>query len=282
MAKSLISKDDDDALRRHRTLGGFADGGHTMTATPSLVPPPGSRVIVTGAAGGLGSAMITAVDEMNCVSVGIDLPAAVRSCGNPDRLIGTDLADADSAREAVDAAVDRLGGLDCLVGAAANVATLHRANRFPAEAFRDDVAANLLSQFWTAQAAYPALAASKWASVVMVSSIGALDGLPGQASYAASKAGILGLVRTLAAEWASQGIRVNAVVPGLIATPKVMAMPPDVRDRVVANVAQKRLVSVGEVVGSIAFFLSPAAGAITGESLRVDGGAGINTTGLHR
>jgi NAD(P)-dependent dehydrogenase (short-subunit alcohol dehydrogenase family) len=116
----------------------------------------------------------------------------------------------------------------------------------------------------------------------MVSSIGALDGLPGQASYAASKAGVLGLVRTLAAEWASQKIRVNAVVPGLIATPKVLAMPRDVQDRVVATVAQKRLVPVGEVVASIAFLLSPAAAAITGQSLRVDGGAGINTVGLHR
>jgi NAD(P)-dependent dehydrogenase (short-subunit alcohol dehydrogenase family) len=116
----------------------------------------------------------------------------------------------------------------------------------------------------------------------MVSSIGALDGLPGQASYVASKAGILGLVRTLAAEWASRRIRVNAVVPGLVATPKVMAMPRDIQDRVLANVAQKRLVSVGEVVGSIAFLMSPAAGAITGQSLRVDGGAAINTVGLHR
>jgi len=172
--------------------------------------------------------------------------------------------------------------LDCLVGAAASVATLHRADRFPAQAFRDDVAANLHSQFWTAQAAYPALVASKAASIVMVSSIGALDGLPGQASYVASKAGILGLVRTLAAEWASRRIRVNAVVPGLVATPKVMAMPRDIQDRVLANVAQKRLVSVGEVVGSIAFLMSPAAGAITGQSLRVDGGAAINTVGLHR
>jgi len=253
-----------------------------MGTLPSLIPLRGCNVIVTGAVGGVGSVLMSALEELDCRVAGIDLPAAVASGADPDRLIGADLADADSAYAAVHAAVGRLGGLDCLVGAAASVATLHRADRFPAQAFRDGVAANLHSQFWTAQAAYPALVASKAASIVMVSSIGALDGLPGQASYVASKAGILGLVRTLAAEWASRRIRVNAVVPGLVATPKVMAMPRDIQDRVLANVAQKRLVSVGEVVGSIAFLMSPAAGAITGQSLRVDGGAAINTVGLHR
>jgi NAD(P)-dependent dehydrogenase (short-subunit alcohol dehydrogenase family) len=146
---------------------------------------------------------MSALEELDCRVVGIDLPTAVESGVDPNRLIGADLADADSAH----AAVDR-GGLDYLVGAAASVATLRRADRFPARAFSDDVGANLLSQFWTAQAAYPALVASRAASIVMVSSIGALDGLPGQASYAASKAGILGLVRTLAAEWASRRIGV--------------------------------------------------------------------------
>ena len=151
--------------------------------------------------------------------------------GDTSRVIAADLSDAESARSAIHSAIERLDGLDHLVGAAANVATIHRAHSFPATAFRDDVATNLLSQFWTVQAAYHALASSDTASVVMFSSIGALDGLPGQASYAASKAGILGLVRTLAAEWAEAGIRVNAVVPGLVATSKVLAMPDSIRRR---------------------------------------------------
>jgi NAD(P)-dependent dehydrogenase (short-subunit alcohol dehydrogenase family) len=251
------------------------------SSVASLTPLPGTKVIVTGAAGGLGSAMTRALQEWECRVVGIDLPHKVGSDAEVN-LIGSDIADAHAAQEAIAAAVQRLGGVDCLVGAAAKVATLHRAERFPAQAFRDDVSANLESQFWTAQAVYSDLSASSCPSIVMVSSIGALDGLPGQASYAASKAGILGLVRTLAAEWASRGIRVNAVVPGLIATPKVLAMPRDVQVRAVDNVAQKRLVAVGEVVASIAFLMSPAAGAITGQSLRVDCGAGLNTVGLHR
>ncbi|WAJ43587.1 SDR family oxidoreductase [Mycobacterium sp. Aquia_216] len=253
-----------------------------MSPLPSLTPVS-AKVVVTGAVGGVGSALMAALAQLNCSAIGIDLPDAVQSAPDRDRLIAADLSDAESASRAITSAVDRLAGLDCLVGAAAAVATLHRADSFPAAAFRDDVAANLLSQFWTAQAAYPALTASGAASVVMLSSIGALDGLPGQASYAASKAGILGLVRTLAAEWAHAGIRVNAIVPGLTATPKVLAMPEEIRRRAVANVALGRMTSVAEVVASIVFLLSPAGAAITGQSIRVDAGSGLNTTvGLHR
>ena len=76
-------------------------------------------MIVTGAVGGLGSALMSALEELDCRVVGIDLPTAVESGADPNRLIGADLADADSAHAAVGAAVDRLGGPDCLVGAAA-------------------------------------------------------------------------------------------------------------------------------------------------------------------
>lgn len=253
-----------------------------MNGLLSPVPTPGRKIVVTGAVGGVGAALMAALQRIGCPAIGIDRAEAIRSVSDPDWLIAADLSDADSADRAIHTAVDRLGGLDCLVGAAAAIATIHRAHSFPAEAFRDDVATNLLGQFWTARAAYGALAESPVASLVMVSSIGALDGLPGQASYAASKAGILGLIRTLAAEWADSGIRVNAIVPGLIATPKVLAMPEDVRRRAIANVALHRLVSLDEIVASIAFLLSPAAGAITGQSIRVDAGAALNTFGLHR
>jgi len=118
-----------------------------MGTLPSLIPLRGCNVIVTGAVGGVGSVLMSALEELDCRVVGIDLPAAVASGADPDRLIGADLADADSAYAAVHAAVVRLGGLDCLVGAAASVATRHRADRFPAQAFSDDVAANLHNQF---------------------------------------------------------------------------------------------------------------------------------------
>lgn len=241
------------------------------------------KVVVTGAAGGIGQAVVELLRAHGHAVVGIDragtsLPETLGDVP----LVAADLADHDSAASAVAQAADLLGGIDNFVGTAAQVATLHRAATFPAEAFASDVSANLLSQFWTAQAALPYLSASSDGRLLMFSSIGALDGLPGQASYAASKAGILGLVRTLAAEWAADGIRVNAILPGLVGTPKVLSMPESTRERVLATVALRRLVTVEEIAATVAFLLSPGGGAITGQALRVDAGAGINTTGLHR
>lgn len=250
---------------------------------PATGPGPGMKVIVTGAAGGIGAALIGALAALGCEVAGIDRPGtALPGDLASIPLFEADLADETAAAGAVEGAVSRLGGLDCLIGAAASVATVHRAKSFSPSVFRQDIESNLMSQFWTAQAAYAALTESSRANLVLFSSTGALDGLPGQVSYGAAKAGVLGLVRTLAAEWADAGIRVNAIVPGLVATPKVLSMPEETRDRVLRNVAMKRLVEVDEVVASVLFLMSSGAGAITGQSLRVDGGAGINTQGLYR
>jgi len=125
--------------------------------------------------------------------VGIDLPGT-------EATVTADLTDDDSARRAVADAVDRLGGLDAVIGAAGVVDTIHRAETFPLAEFRGDIEANLISQFTVAQAACPALREGRRPSMVLFSSIAAEDGLPGQAGYSAAKAGVLGLTRALAAE----------------------------------------------------------------------------------
>jgi 3-oxoacyl-[acyl-carrier protein] reductase len=241
----------------------------------STVPEPGTRVLVTGAAGGVGRALGEALGKLGAVVVGVDRPGT-------DAELAADLADEAATGRAVAEAVRRLGGLDALVGAAGVVDTVHRASTFPPDAFRFDVNANLSAQFFVAQAAYPALRESPNAAIVFFSSLAAQDGLPGQAAYAASKAGVLGLTRTLAAEWVGVGIRVNAVVPGLIATPKVLGLPPDTRDRLLADVPMGRVATLGEIAGTVIYLLSPAAGYMTGQALRLDGGGGLARSGLHR
>jgi acetoacetyl-CoA reductase len=116
--------------------------------------------------------------------------------------------------------------------------------------------------------------------IVVISSIAALGGLPGQVAYAASKAGQLGMVRTLASENAAHGITVNAVLPGLVATEQVLAMPQDVRDRAASTLPSGRLVEPAEIAATVAFLASDEAAQINGQSIAVDGAASLSQLSL--
>ncbi len=111
--------------------------------------------------------------------------------------------------------------------------------------------------------------------VVVISSVAALGGLPGQVAYAASKAGQLGMVRTLAVENAGRGITVNAVLPGLVGTEQVLAMPAEVRERALASAPGGRLVEPAEIAAAVSFLAGPEAGQVNGQTIAVDGGASL-------
>jgi NAD(P)-dependent dehydrogenase (short-subunit alcohol dehydrogenase family) len=237
-------------------------------------------VLVTGAAGGLGQALLSALEELGARAVGIDRS----NISTPGRqlFISADLTDSDAVKAAVEASADHLGGIDAVIGAAAIVDTIHRAAEFPDAAFRIDLDVNLIAQFTLARAAYPHLRLADSPSIVFISSQAGLDGLPGQAAYATAKAGLIGLTTSLAAEWVRDGIRVNAVAPGLFDTPKVVAMPSPARERMLTGVPMARSGSLAEIVGPILFLLSAASGYMTGRTLRLDGGAGLALSGLFR
>jgi NAD(P)-dependent dehydrogenase (short-subunit alcohol dehydrogenase family) len=239
------------------------------------------RVVVTGAVGGLGRTLIEALTAADVRVVGIDRPNAVDDVAFP-LVLAADLTDEQSTSRAFEEANHHLGGIDAVIGAAGIVDTVHRAAGFPTAAFRNDLEANLTSQFLVARSAYPYLKQATSSAIVFISSLAAQDGLPGQVSYSAAKAGVIGLTRALAGEWVQDGIRVNSVAPGLFATPKVVALPDSTRDRMIADVPAGRIATIGEVAGPALFLLSPAAGYMTGETLRVGGGAGLARSGLFR
>jgi len=193
-----------------------------------------------------------------------------------------DVRDRDAVDGGVAALVEQLGGCDSVVANAGVVDTIHRAERFSEADWQKDLESNLTGQFNVVRAAFEPLRKSGDGRIVLISSASAETGLPGQVAYTATKAGVVGMARTLAAEWGRHGIRCNVVMPGLIATPKVLSMPEPVKDTMTSALPLGRIGKPTELAATVAFLLSPAAAYITGAVIRVDGGYGLNTASLGR
>jgi NAD(P)-dependent dehydrogenase (short-subunit alcohol dehydrogenase family) len=233
-------------------------------------------VIVSGAAGGIGRAIVAALATRGCRVGACDAPGApVGELAGATAMASFDVRDPAAVRAGATELIDALGGCDSVVANAGVVDTIHRAERFSDEEWRKDLESNLYGAFYLAQAAFEPLAGSRDGRIVLISSVAAEVGIPGQVAYGASKAGLVGLARTLASEWASRGIRCNVVMPGYIATPKVRAMPEQVQRAAVASVPLHRFGHTEELAGTVCFLLSPAAAYINGAVLRVDGGLGL-------
>jgi acetoacetyl-CoA reductase len=150
------------------------------------------------------------------------------------------------------------------------------------EQWQRDVDVNLTGAFRVVQASLGGMRERRYGRIVVISSGAARSGLPGQVAYAASKAGLLGMVKTIAAENAGHGVTANAVLPGMVETEKVRAMPADVLDTVTASLPAGRMATPEEVAALVAFLASEEAGYITGEEIAIAGGFGLNTLSLGR
>jgi acetoacetyl-CoA reductase len=225
------------------------------------------RALVTGAARGIGAAIAQRLRDDGFEVVTLDVAP------------GCDLQ-LDVANGALDDPV--FEGIDAVVPNAAITTTIASAHRMTDEQWRRDIDVNLTGAFRVVQACLPGMRERGYGRVVAISSGAATGGLPRQVAYASSKAGLLGMIRTLATEGAAHGITANAVLPGMIATEQVLAMPAHVIERVNAVMPTGRMGDPAEVAHMVAFLCSEQAAYVTGQAIGVDGGFGLNQLGLGR
>ncbi|WP_194791161.1 SDR family oxidoreductase [Pseudomonas sp. UFMG81] len=244
----------------------------------------GKIAIITGASSGIGRAAARLfAEEGACLVLNArsqpKLQVLVDELG-PQRAIAVpgDVCEPQLAEALVQTAVRHFGGLDIAFNNAGTLGESRPLPELPLEAWHQVLNTNLTSAFLGARAQIPAMLARGGGSLIFTSSfVGHTAGFPGMAAYAASKAGLLGLVQVIAAEHGAQGIRANALLPGGTDTPmgRVAASTPEARAHVAALHALKRLAQPQEIARAALFLASDAASFVTGSALLADGGVSI-------
>jgi NAD(P)-dependent dehydrogenase (short-subunit alcohol dehydrogenase family) len=185
-----------------------------------------------------------------------------------------DVTDPEQVELAVAQVEAELGAVEVLV-ASAGITRDQLLVRMTEEDFADVVATNLTATWRLCKRVVPKMMRARWGRIVVLSSVAAYAGAPGQANYAASKAALLGLTRSIAREYGGRGITANAVTPGPIDTDMFAATPDDARAALVAQIPAGRVGTPDEVAAAVTFLASDAAGYVNGVVLPVDGGFGM-------
>jgi 3-oxoacyl-[acyl-carrier protein] reductase len=182
-----------------------------------------------------------------------------------------ELSDVNVATGLIGRCIDGLGNIDIVVNNA-GITRDNLALRMSDEEWNDVVTVDLSATFMVCRAALRPMIKQRSGRIVNISSVSGVTGNAGQANYAAAKAGVIGLTKSLAREVGSRGITVNAVAPGFIGTHMTDALGEKVREGAIANVPLARMGTAEEVAAAVAFLCSPQASYITGHVLHVDGG----------
>ncbi|MFI5268726.1 MAG: glucose 1-dehydrogenase [Chloroflexota bacterium] len=233
----------------------------------------GRVALVTGAAQGIGeaTARLLAAEgaRVACADVNADGAGAVASAIGGLALSGS-VSDPAAAAGWVRQIIERFGQLDILINNA-GITRDAMSHRMTMDQWDSVLDVNLKGSFVCAQAAMAAMRERGSGAIVSTASIGAFGNI-GQANYSASKAGIIGLTRTLALEGARNGIRANAVAPGFVETPMTATIPDTLREQMIARIPLKRTAKPEDVARVHLFLVSDDASYITGQLIVVDGG----------
>lgn len=236
----------------------------------------GKTALVTGASGGIGGSIARALHAQGA-TVGLSgtrreaLEALAADLGSRAHVLPCNLADAAQVEALVGEAEKAMGQLDILV----NNAGLTRdglAMRMKDEDWQTVIDVNLGAAFKLARAAMRGMMKRRWGRIISITSIVGVTGNPGQANYAASKAGLIGMSKSLAAELASRNITVNCVAPGFIESAMTDKLNDKQKETIMAAIPTRRMGTSAEVASAVAYLASNEAAYVTGQTIHVNGG----------
>ena len=236
----------------------------------------GKTALVTGATGGIGGAIAKALRAQGA-TVAITgrnedkLNALLSELGDCCKSFPADLSSSEAAAELVKSVTDEMGGIDILV----NNAGLTRdglSMRMKDEDWQDVIDVNMTSTFKLAQACQRGMMKKRFGRIINIASVVGVTGNPGQCNYVASKAGMIGWTKAMAAEVASRNITVNCVAPGFIATAMTEALNDDQKSKINATIPAGKMGSSQDISAAVVYLASDEAGYVTGTTIHVNGG----------
>ncbi len=236
----------------------------------------GKTALVTGASGGIGAEIARALHKAGA-KVALSgtrvepLEALAAELGEEAFVCPANLSDAASVEALPKAAVAAMGGLDILV----NNAGITRDNlfmRMSDEEWQSVIDVNLSSAFRLMRGSLRGMMKARWGRIINITSVVGATGNPGQGNYAAAKAGLVGMSKSLAYEVASRGITVNCVAPGFIATAMTDKLNDEQKSKILTQIPAGRMGAPEEIAAAVLYLASPEAGYVTGATLHVNGG----------
>ena len=236
----------------------------------------GKTALVTGASGAIGGAIARVLHAQGAtVAVSGTRKEALESLagvlGNRVFVLPCDLADKDAVEALVPSAEEKMEKLDILIANAG----VNRDNLFVQlrdEDWDNVIAVNLTATFRLARAAVSRMMRRRWGRVIGISSVVGFTGNPGQSNYTASKAGMVGMIKSVAAEYAKRNITANCIAPGLIASAMTDKLNEKQREAILGRVPAGRLGTSEDVAAAVVYLASNEAGYVTGQTLHVNGG----------
>jgi 3-oxoacyl-[acyl-carrier protein] reductase len=247
-----------------------------MKESGSVFDLTGKTALVTGASGGIGAEIARVLHGAGAV-VGLSgtrvepLAALAAELGSRAHVLPCNLSDPEAVEGLVKRAVEAMGSVDILVNNA-GITRDGLVMRMSDEDWQSVIDVNLTATFRLCRAAIRGMMKARWGRIVNISSVVGTTGNAGQVNYAASKAGMVGLSKSLAAEVASRGITVNSVAPGFIETAMTDKLNEAQREGILKAVPAGRMGKPDEIAAAVLYLASPEAGYVTGATLHVNGG----------